>query len=78
MVNKLLDEHGYLRDEDFSLKRKIQESIQKHFQMYEEFVLNKPSIDLNVHNHFQVKVEIKHINSISPYSSNLDPVKFRP
>ena len=52
-MRNLLDEHGYSSDKDFSLKRKIQESIQKHFQMYEEFILNKPSIVMNVHNHFQ-------------------------
>jgi hypothetical protein len=53
LVNKLLDEHVYLSDEGVSLKKQIEESIRKFFQLYEEFTLNKTSLDLDVHNHFQ-------------------------
>ena len=30
----------------------IQDSIRKFFEIYEEFCLNKTTLDLNVHNHF--------------------------
>jgi hypothetical protein len=52
-VKKVLDEYVYLSDEEFSLKNKIQDSIQTFFQMYEQFTLNKTRIDLDVHEHFQ-------------------------
>jgi hypothetical protein len=53
IVNKLLDDHGYLNDEEISLKKKIEDSIRTLFQMYELFTLNKTNRDLDVHNHFQ-------------------------
>jgi hypothetical protein len=53
LVKKLLDDQVYLSDEEFSLKKNIQDSIQKLFQMYEEFTLNKAKLDLDVHEHFQ-------------------------
>jgi hypothetical protein len=53
LVNKLLDDHGYLNDEEFALKKQIEDSIRTFFQMYEEFSLNKTNRDLDVHNHFQ-------------------------
>ena len=53
LVNKLLDEHVYLSDEGVSLKKQIEESIRKFFQLYEEFTLNKTNRDLDVHNNFQ-------------------------
>jgi len=53
ILKQLIDDHVYLSDEEFSLKKKIQDSIQMFFQMYEEFCLNKTSIDSDVHNHFQ-------------------------
>jgi hypothetical protein len=52
-INKLLDEHVYFSDEEISLKKQIEDSIRKFFQMYEEFCLNKTNRDLDVHNHFQ-------------------------
>jgi hypothetical protein len=35
------------------LKNKIEESIQKFFQSYEQFALNKTTLELDVHEHFQ-------------------------
>jgi hypothetical protein len=52
LVKTLLDDHVYLSDEEFALKKKIEESIRMFFQMYEQFCLNKTRIDMDVHNHF--------------------------
>jgi hypothetical protein len=52
LVKKLLDDHDFLSDEEFALKKKIEDSIRKFFQMYEQFCLNKTRIDMDVHNHF--------------------------
>jgi hypothetical protein len=52
-LKQLLDDRDYLSDEEFSLKKRIQDSIQTFFQMYEQFTLNKTRIDLDVHEHFQ-------------------------
>jgi hypothetical protein len=52
-VKKQIDELVYLSDEEFSLKKQLQDSIRTFFQMYEEFCLNKTNRDLDVHNHFQ-------------------------
>jgi hypothetical protein len=52
LVKKLLDDHDYLSDEEFALKKKIEESIRIFFQMFEQFTLNKTKLDLDVHNHF--------------------------
>jgi hypothetical protein len=43
----------YLSDEEFALKKKIEDSIRMVFQMYEQFTLNKIKLDLDVHEHFQ-------------------------
>ncbi len=53
ILKEQLDELLYLSDEEFSLKNKIEESIQTFFQMYEQFTLNKTTLDLDVHEHFQ-------------------------
>ncbi len=34
------------------MKKKIEDSIQKLFEVHEQFTFNKTSIDLDVHNHF--------------------------
>jgi hypothetical protein len=52
-VKKQLEDHVYLSDEEFSLKKQIEDSIRTFFQMYEQFTLNKTRIDLDVHEHFQ-------------------------
>jgi len=52
LVKKQIDDHDYLNDEEFSLRNKIEDSLRKFFQMYEQFTLNQTRIDLDVHNHF--------------------------
>jgi hypothetical protein len=51
-VKKQLEELVYLSGEEFEFKNKIQDSIRKFFEIYEEFCLNKTRIDLDVNNHF--------------------------
>jgi hypothetical protein len=53
LAKKQLDELVYLSDEESTLKKQIEESIRKFFQMYEQFTLNKTTLDLDVHEHFQ-------------------------
>jgi hypothetical protein len=50
ILKKQLDEQVYLTDQEFALKKKIEDSIRTFFQMYEKFTLNKTTL---VHNHFQ-------------------------
>jgi hypothetical protein len=52
LYTKQLSEQAYLSYEEFTFKKKIQDSIRMIFQMYEEFTLNKTILDLDVHNHF--------------------------
>jgi hypothetical protein len=52
-VKKQLDDHVYLSKEEISSKKQIDDSIRKFFQMYEQFTLNKTTVDLDVHNHLQ-------------------------
>jgi hypothetical protein len=51
-IKKQLDD-VYLSDEEVSLKKIIEDSFGKFFQMYDEFTLSKTTFDLAVHNHFQ-------------------------
>jgi hypothetical protein len=53
LLNKLLDDQLYLSDEEISLNQKIEDSIRNYFQLNEEYLLGKTSLDLNCHNHFQ-------------------------
>ena len=53
LVQKQLDEFLYLSGEEFSLKKQIEDSIRTFFQMYEQFCLNKTTLDLDVHEQFQ-------------------------
>ncbi len=53
IIKEQIDQLVYLSDEKISLKKQIQDSIQKLFQMYEQFTLNKTALDLHVHEHFQ-------------------------
>jgi hypothetical protein len=52
-VKKQLDDHDYLSDEEFALKKQIEDSIRQFFQLYEQFTLNKTKLDLDVFEHFQ-------------------------
>jgi hypothetical protein len=42
-----------LSDEEFALKKQIEDSIRKLHQMYEQFTLDKPTLELNYHSYFQ-------------------------
>ena len=53
LVKKQLDEHLYLSDAEFSLKKKIEDSIRQFFQMYDEFTLDKTKLDMDVHENLQ-------------------------
>jgi hypothetical protein len=53
ILKKQLDELLYLSGDELSLKMKIEDSIRQFFQMYEQFTLNKITIDLDVHEHYQ-------------------------
>jgi hypothetical protein len=53
ILKELLDQLLYLSDEEVSLKKQIEDSIRTFFQMYEQFTLNKTTLDLDVHEHFQ-------------------------
>ena len=52
-IKKQLDELLFLSDEEFALKKKIEDSIRQYFQIYEQFSLNKTKLELDVHEHFQ-------------------------
>jgi hypothetical protein len=52
ILKKQLDELLFLSDEEFTLKKQIEDSIKAFFQMFEQFTLNKTNCDLDVHNHF--------------------------
>jgi len=52
LVKKQIDDHAYLSEEEVSLKKQIEDSIRTFFQMYEQFCLNKTTLDLDVHKHF--------------------------
>jgi hypothetical protein len=51
-LKKHLDDLLFLSDEELSLKKKIEDSIRMFFQMFEQFTLNKITLNLDFHNHF--------------------------
>jgi hypothetical protein len=53
LAKKPKDDHTYLSDEEFSLKKQIEDSFRMFFQIYEQFTLNKARIELDVHEHFE-------------------------
>jgi hypothetical protein len=53
IVKQLLDEEAYLTSEEKELKQKLNESIRLFHQMYDDLLLNKNSLDLACHTHFQ-------------------------
>jgi len=52
-IKKQLDDLVYLSDEEFGLKKQIEDSLRKFIQMYEKFTLDKTKVDLDVHENFQ-------------------------
>jgi hypothetical protein len=53
IVKQLLDEEAYLTSEEKELTQKLNESIRLFHQMYDDLLLNKNSLDLECHTHFQ-------------------------
>jgi hypothetical protein len=51
LIQKQIDNTLYLSDNEKCLKKQIEESIRDFYKLYEEFSLNKTSLDLDVHNH---------------------------
>jgi len=47
-----IESHSYLSREESILKQKLEESIRKFFEFYDEFILNKSNLDTDVFNHF--------------------------
>jgi hypothetical protein len=52
-LNKLIESHSYLNKEELSLKKELEESIWKFYQIYDEFHQKKTKLDLDVFDHFQ-------------------------
>ena len=51
LIQKQLNNQLYLSENEKCLKQQIEESIRDFYKLYEEFSLNKTSLDLDVHNH---------------------------
>jgi hypothetical protein len=52
ILKEQIDQLLYLSDEEVSLKKQIEDSIRQFFQLYEQFTLNRTTLDLDVHEHF--------------------------
>jgi hypothetical protein len=52
LVNSI-ESQSHLSGEEISLKKELEESFQKFFQFYDEFIQNRTKLDLDVFNHFQ-------------------------
>jgi len=53
VLTQLIESQSHLSEEEISLKQELEESIQKFFQFYDEFIQNKTNLDMDVFNHFQ-------------------------
>jgi hypothetical protein len=51
LIQKMLDNKLYLSDNEKYLKQQIEESIRDFYKLYEDFSLNKTSLDSDVYNH---------------------------
>jgi hypothetical protein len=52
-LKKQVENQSYLSDEEINLEQKLEESIKKFFQYYDEFSQNKNKIETDVFDHFQ-------------------------
>jgi len=52
-LKNLIESQSYLSQEEISLKKKLEESIQKFFQFYDELTQNKAKLPSQVFDHFQ-------------------------
>ena len=52
-LKKLVESHSYLSKDEINLKQKLEDSIQKFFEYYDEFSQIKNKIETDVFDHFQ-------------------------
>jgi len=52
-LKQLIVDKSYLSEEEINLKKNLEESIRKFFGFYDEFILNKSKVDMDVFNYFQ-------------------------
>jgi hypothetical protein len=51
-LKKLIESQSYLNEEEIGLKQKLEQSMKKFFQFYDEFIQNQAKLDSDVFNHF--------------------------
>jgi hypothetical protein len=75
-LNKLIEDRCYLSEEEISLKKVLEESMQKFFELYEEFVQNKSILETVVYNHFQeMRFQIyEHCEQLKEKSAEIDDI----
>jgi hypothetical protein len=52
-LTQIIESHSYFSGEEKRLKQKLEESIRKFFEFYDEFQQNRTKLDLDVFEHFQ-------------------------
>jgi len=52
-LKNLIESQSYLSEDEMSRKQKLEESIRKFFEFYDEFTQNKTKLDSDVFDHFQ-------------------------
>jgi hypothetical protein len=52
-LKKLIESRCYLSEEESSLKKVLEDSMRKFFQIYDEFNQNKSILESDVYDHFQ-------------------------
>jgi hypothetical protein len=52
-LEKLLGSRSYLGDEELSLKKELEDSIQKFFEFYDEFSQSRTKLESGIFNHYQ-------------------------
>ena len=75
-LKKLVESTCYLSEEEISLKKVLEESMQKYFELYEEFAQNKSILETVVYNHFQeMRFEIdEHREQLKEKSAEIDDI----
>jgi hypothetical protein len=75
-LKKLVESRCYLSEEELGLKKALEESMQKYFELYEEFVQNKSILETVVYNHFQeMRFEIdEHREQLKETSAEIDDI----
>jgi hypothetical protein len=52
-LKKLIESQSHLGEEEVSLKKELEVSIQKFFEFYDEFIQNRTKLDMDAFEHFQ-------------------------